>query len=609
VQGQTFFTEVIAQVKQVDAGDLTRRLSAGLERRHRLIVDQGVRRVGEARISQYRFRHQLFQKYLYGRLASAERMYLHEDVGQALEALYGRAAEDDLPAAQLARHFHEAQLGERASRYMLLAGRKAVQLIAFDEAAAHFERGLSLLETLPGSPEAGLLEFELTLALGNVQWHVGRVAESITTFEKAIEIARALGEPELFARAALGIEEPRWRLGLDMALSEPFMREALAKLAEEDSPLRVRLLVGLSRALLTAGEQEELRATTEQTIALARRLNDPLALCDALRTSVEVDRRPEQSAARLAALEEMIAVARSIDDHARLADALDLYIYDLLELGRMEAVDEAMAEQRRVAEAMRHAFQLHINTVFQTMRAIMRGEFERAERLAMEAAEISRQLGIADLDGIFGIHLFTIRRQQGRLSEVAPLVRLYAAGVPASASWRPGLALIYAALNMKAECRAVFEELMAGGLRFVPQDSMRAASLAYLAEVCVYLGDPQRAATLYQSLLPFDGRAVVVGGATACYGAVARYLGMLATGMSDFAAAERHFEGALALDARMEAWPWLAHSRYEYASMLLSRGDEADHQRAQALLDQAQSAAVKMGMDYLAEQVAARRSG
>jgi tetratricopeptide (TPR) repeat protein len=239
----------------------------------------------------------------------------------------------------------------------------------------------------------------------------------------------------------------------------------------------------------------------------------------------------------------------------------------------------------------------------------MRGEFERAERLAMEAAEISRQLGIADLDGIFGIHLFTIRRQQGRLSEVAPLVRLYAAGVPASASWRPGLALIYAALNMKAECRAVFEELMAGGLRFVPQDSMRAASLAYLAEVCVYLGDPQRAATLYQSLLPFDGRAVVVGGATACYGAVARYLGMLATGMSDFAAAERHFEGALALDARMEAWPWLAHSRYEYASMLLSRGDEADHQRAQALLDQAQSAAVKMGMDYLAEQVAARRSG
>jgi ubiquinone/menaquinone biosynthesis C-methylase UbiE len=41
-------------------------------------------------------------------------------------------------------------------------------------------------------------------------------------------------------------------------------------------------------------------------------------------------------------------------------------------------------------------------------------------------------------------------------------------------------------------------------------------------KICAFLGDVDRAATLYELLLPYDGRTVVVGGATACYGAAAR---------------------------------------------------------------------------------------
>ena len=43
-------------------------------------------------------------------------------------------------------------------------------------------------------------------------------------------------------------------------------------------------------------------------------------------------------------------------------------------------------------------------------------------------------------------------------------------------------------------------------------------------------------------------------------GAVARYLGLLAAAMARWGDAERHFEDALEMNARIGARPWLAHT-------------------------------------------------
>ena len=48
--------------------------------------------------------------------------------------------------------------------------------------------------------------------------------------------------------------------------------------------------------------------------------------------------------------------------------------------------------------------------------------------------------------------------------------------------------------------------------------------------------------------------------------------------------AARHFEVALELDARIGAELWLAHTRHDYARLLLRQGDTG---RAHVLLDQA----------------------
>jgi DNA-binding SARP family transcriptional activator len=146
VEGEVFTAEVLAQVRSADGEEMVARLSGELDRRHRLVSARGILRKDGQRLSRYRFRHILFQRYLYGKLDQVERTHLHEAVGTALEDLHGEGAEEI--AVQLARHFEAAGVLDKAAAYRLQAGNKAVRLSANEEAIAHFTQGLALLEHL-----------------------------------------------------------------------------------------------------------------------------------------------------------------------------------------------------------------------------------------------------------------------------------------------------------------------------------------------------------------------------------------------------------------------------------------------------------------------------
>src|SRR4030095_4389871 len=130
----------------------------------------------------------------------------------------------------------------------------------------------------------------------------------------------------------------------------------------------------------------------------------------------------------------------------------------------------------------------------------------------------------------------------------------------------------------------------------------------YLAEVCSFLQDTARAATLYHLLRPYAGRNVIVGGAVACYGAASRYLGMLAATMARWDDAEQHFQEALTMHTRTGARPWLAHTQHDYATMLLARGEPEGQTQAMTLLEAALAAARELGMRALEVRLTARLS-
>jgi DNA-binding CsgD family transcriptional regulator len=239
------------------------------------------------------------------------------------------------------------------------------------------------------------------------------------------------------------------------------------------------------------------------------------------------------------------------------------------------------------------------------MRALLAGRFEDSERLAQAAFAIGQSLQTENIAGIFGLQMFTLRREQGRLRELEPAVR-YFVQQHTAATWRPGLALIYSELGRTREARAEFEHLARHDFTDLPRDALWMGSLTYLTDVCTFLRDTTRAATLYQLLLPYAERTVVIGNAVACYGAMSRYLGALATTMGQWDTAAQHFEHALAMNARMAARPWLAHTQYAYATMLLARSQPGDDDKATVLLDAALRTARDLSMRALEERLTAR---
>ncbi|MCO5205073.1 MAG: DUF2791 family P-loop domain-containing protein [Anaerolineae bacterium] len=144
IEGQVFTAEMVANVRNLSARELVSELSGLLVKQHRLVDALGIDRVGRQRLSRYRFRHNLIQLYLYETTDDVERSYLHEDVGLALEALYGDQA--DQFAVALAHHFESAEIVDKALHYLRLAGINAASQFANDEALDYYSRALSYLD-------------------------------------------------------------------------------------------------------------------------------------------------------------------------------------------------------------------------------------------------------------------------------------------------------------------------------------------------------------------------------------------------------------------------------------------------------------------------------
>jgi adenylate cyclase len=166
VEGEEFIAESVARAAGMDERAVIQCLSGTLGGRHRLVAAIGVQRFGARKLSGYRFRHHLFQTYLYDHLDPVQRAQMHEAAGNALEALYVDTPDDlDAFLPRLAWHFEQAGLADRAAAYHLQAGHRAARVSAYDEAIAHYSRGSALLEGLPDSPARKRLKLEMQLAI------------------------------------------------------------------------------------------------------------------------------------------------------------------------------------------------------------------------------------------------------------------------------------------------------------------------------------------------------------------------------------------------------------------------------------------------------------
>ncbi len=541
----------------------------------------------------YRFAHELVRRALEHRITAARRAELHLRVADALEQS-SLGGEQHL--ADLAHHFTEAAPvggAQRAVAYNLRAAEAATAALAFEEAIECFQVALEL--GIEGVGERA----RIFLKLGDACHKAGRAGEALEAFTETGELARALDDPELLALAAIGFEEACWRPGIVDGGAVELLEEA-SSTGEQPPELRVRLLGGLARALDFRGEQERGAFARDEAIALAREHGDRRGLATVLAASYW-SRGTSTIDEIFGMLSEAKEIAAELSDAELSAEAMSWRVPALIVLCDHDAARHELVALFEVAGRLNEPFRLHVAEHYASALALCDGDLARAEAAAGRSAEWSRLLTGRDPSGVYGIQMFGIRREQGRLAELAPFVRLLTASGSGGA-WRPGLVVLLAELGMEDAARRELHRVVSDGLDDL-RPSLWLASLAYLADACGMLGDAEVAALVYDELEAYTDSNVMIGHLVSCYGAADRYLGTLSAVLGQWQRAESHFDAALALNRRLGARTWLAHTTFEYARMLLSRRERDDLEHAAALLGEASALADAIGMRALGARI------
>jgi DNA-binding CsgD family transcriptional regulator/tetratricopeptide (TPR) repeat protein len=424
----------------------------------------------------------------------------------------------------------------------------------------------------------------------------GKAQDALDAFAAAAATARALDSPALLARAAIGYEDACWRPGIVSRDAIELLEEAIAALGDDAPALRGGLLSGLARALDFAGARERGAIVRQSAVELARELDDRAGLARVL-VRAYWSRGTSPLEEILAMLTEAKELAEELQDTEIRAEAMSWLVPTFVALCDLNAARAELKALRETAEQTAQPFSLHVAEHYASALSLCDGRLAEAEALARRSQEWGRLLTGRDASGTYGLQMFSVLREQGRLAELAPAVRILAARAEQSGPWRPGLVVLLAELGMESEARRALARVAADGLEpFRP--SLWLAALTYLTDAATALGDEDMAALLYPELEAFAGANVMIGHLVCCYGAADRYLGMLAATLGEADRAEQHFERALVLNRRMGAPAWVAHTAYQYARFLLGRGRGAREQ-AQALAADAAALVEQFGMNGL----------
>jgi tetratricopeptide (TPR) repeat protein len=330
---------------------------------------------------------------------------------------------------------------------------------------------------------------------------------------------------------------------------------------------------------------------------MAERLGDPV-------TSFQVDFRTAKSSVSVAQADlsatrwmRLCRKAQEFGDTDAYLLALNQTIWATTMRGDLATADELFAEYSRpVVQLHQPKWECWLD-VFRALRSLLFGDLEAAEQFLRRAHQVGERFGWAR-HGLYAVAMFLIRREQGRLGDLAPAVQAAVRLNSSDAFWRPGLAALFAELGMLDDARREYESVLAEGYAGL-SDGSGELSLGLLAETCAALGDARRAPWFLEQLRPCEGKFLVFLVSAVCLGPADRLLGMMASRAGRANEAERWHRSGLELARRLDSPLWTAHCLYDFAVHLLP----SDRSGARRMLSEAAGLCAEHGLDSLGRRV------
>lgn len=536
----------------------------------------------------YEFAHALVRSTLYDELSATRRARRHRQIGEFLETQGG-------DPALLAYHFRRSGTPDgRALDYAAAAGERALEQLAFDQAAAFFSQALEVAEDLAEPPRR---RGSLMIRLGTAQQLAAEPRYRETLLEAAA-LASDAGEADLLARAALANSRGMWSVaGAVDADRVRVIEAALEGGGTEDSVERARLLALLGTEIFWRDPELRRLEYADEALAMARRLGDDSCLLQ-VQTMCQLagwtaDRVPQLHRE----LSELLTLAE------RVGGAADLvYVYswgclhglDMADLGSAARLLEALAA---VAEDSNNPLLRWLDAVYRCTYVQTAGTGAEVEAAADEAWARGQEANEPDAFLWYAPQLVVARMMQGRVAEVIDLMRQEAAN-PGLPIWRPVFCRMLLHCDQVDEARQLLEELFAMGDP-VPYDGMWLMAHMYLGEAVSLIGTPEQASRQYERLAPFAGRLGCCG--TANHHSATLELATLAARAGRPEQAAEHFSMAFDQHTRLEAPFWCAQTELAWGSFLIDRGEAA---RGRQLLESAKARADAMDFAGIAREAA-----
>jgi eukaryotic-like serine/threonine-protein kinase len=550
----------------------------------------------------YSFHHALIREAIYSDLPSTRRRRLHGLVGSAIRDTY--VAERH--SAELAYHYCEAALtgdADMAVEYSRRAAREAEKQLAFEQASRHLNRALEVLPLTRDKSE--LLHAELMLELGQSQIKARELSAGRQACLQGAEIARRVGQTELFARAIVAAGRPISNSGTTDRELVVLLREALQLLGDIDSAVRAQVLARLGLELYWS-QREESAALCQRAFNMAQRVGDPHTYIVSLWARHLSLRAPDGLEQRLADSADLITTAEQAGEKDFALEARFYRIADLLELGDIAQADIEQRDYLKAEGEFRDCFRRGL--LLEGMRAQLDGRLTEGETLAQQAFAIGQQTQRPLALNSFLVQMGNILWERGRLGELSDTLKGFIAENPLIVFARCGLLLCLIQQARQPEARRELDKLAEDQFSAIPRDWNWLPSMFVLAVVCAELSAVEHAPGLYDLLGPYHSRNAVLGNVY-CYGSISYGLGRLAATLGQLDQAEAHFEAALTANERIRATVWLAHTQCELSAVLRDRGRANDHSRALELFASASRTAQSLKLVRLQNKLDTIRSG
>ena len=550
-------------------------------------------------VGRYQFTHALIQETLAEELTTTRRVRLHARIAETLEELYGADAESH--AAELAHHFAEAEgvIGtDKLVRYSLLAGERAMAIYAYEEALAHFQRGLTAKE---GDAPLSASSMDADMAallhgLGRTQLIMLQVDEGWANQTRAFDYYAEVGDiPHIVEIAAhpVSITAP--------GQIAPLIARAL-ELVPPDSYEAGRLLPWYGRLLnALEGDYEGAQEALSRGLAIAQREGDAALQMQALAFSADVEGFHFHWQQSLDKALQAIELSHLVDNSLAEMFANLWAGFALTAMGgNEEELRQYSAAFLAAAERLHDRVWLPLALAYSSRSCSAWGDWQKARELSDRGLELApRQPDL--LSGRIMLEYQVGDFEQGevyldRLMEVMRTIAPGSIGPRLTAMVIPIIDSISGASNRFdiAEAAAEFVLSSQSYTSFAGNPSRFG-----LALIAIQRGDAAAASEQYAVLKEYRQPEPEFS--------PDRILGLLAQTMGNQPQAMSHFDDALAFCRKAGFGPELAWTCCDYADALLERGWGDDRAKAITLLDESLALSSELGMRPLMERVLSRR--